>query len=110
MIEEYKKLLKQKSEIDKQLKQVKAKILEENKQMGFGTFHCDGFDIVIPKKVEWNQDELLAGYQNGVGIISAKFTVSETDFKNLDSGSLRSWLESNRTIKQGTPTIKIKDD
>lgn len=109
MIDEYKKLLDQKAEIDKQLKQLKAKILEENKPNGqFGTFHFGEFDIVIPKKVEWDQDKLmdLACQYN---FVKCKYDVNETLYKALPD-EVKKDFEDSRTLKQGTPTIKIKDE
>lgn len=109
MIEEYKKLTKQKSEIDKQLKKLKAQILEKHKpNIQFGTAHFNDFDVVIQKKVKWDQDG-LAEKAEQYNFIKAEYKVNETLYKNLPD-EIKEDLEDLRTESQGTITIKIKDE
>lgn len=106
MIEEYIDLLSQRDALDKKIKSIKSKIIEENKPNGeFGTFNFDGFSIVIPKKVEWDQDELekKAKIYN---FIKATYSISETLYKELPD-EIQKELYPSRTVKQGTISIKI---
>lgn len=109
LIDEYKAALAEEKAAKKKVSQLKAKILEENKpNIEFGTAHFDGFDIVIAKKVEWDQDALerLACNYN---FVKAKYNVSETLYKALPD-EVKKDFEDHRTLKEGTITIKIKDE
>lgn len=109
MISEYKNLLAEKAKIDKKLKQLKAKIIEEAKpNIEFGTAHFDGFDIVIAKKVEYDQ-EILAGLADKYNFIKCKYDIHETLYKALPD-EVKADLDDARVVKQGTITIKVKDE
>ena len=109
LIEEYKKTLDEQKVINKKLAQLKAKILEENKPNGqFGTFHFGGFNIVIGKKIDWNQ-EILSELHDKYNFIRVKYDLTETLYNALPD-DVKADLEDARTIKQGTITINLKDE
>lgn len=109
MINEYAKLLKERDALDKQIKQLKAKILEENPpSIEFGTEKKDGFDLIIAKKVEWNQ-ERLSQLSSKYNFIKADYNISETLYKELPI-EIQEELKSARTLRQGSITIKLKDE
>jgi len=109
LIEEYKKTLAEQKVINKKLAQLKAKILEENKPNGqFGTFHFDGFNIVISKKITYDQNQLKE-LSSKYNFIKAKYDVSETLYKELPDEVKLDFADS-RTLNQGTISIKLKDE
>jgi len=109
MIEEYKKALAEEKAAKKKVAQLKAKILEENKPNGqFGTFHFGDFDIVIAKKVEWDQD-MLAVKACNYNFVKMKYGISETLYKELPD-EIKREFEAARAVKQGTVSIKIKEN
>lgn len=109
LIEEYKAALAEEKAAKKKVAQLKAKILEEHRpNIEYGTAHFDGFDIVISKKVDWCQEKLQQLFCN-YNFIRAKYDINETLYKSLPD-EIKTELEDARTVKQGTITIKIKDE
>ena len=107
-IDAYRALSEEKSLIDKELKRLKAKIFNDNKPNGqFGTFNYDGFQIVIAKKVKWDQ-EVLAQKAATYNFVDTKYNVTETLYKALPE-DIQEELADARTVEQGTISIKIKD-
>lgn len=109
-------LLEKEKQIKKDLAKVKQEILSNNHNLiagKTGTVHGEDFTFNIPKKVKWDQ-EYLASLHEEIGdtaneYIDVKYSVSENKYKSWPDVIRNKFIDA-RTMENGTPTIKVKDD
>lgn len=82
----------------------------------FGTVNLDGFSVTFPKRVTWDQVrlsdlvyEIQQGGEDPTEYVDVEYSVSEAKYKNWPT-SVAKAFEAARTIKPGSPSIKIKDE
>lgn len=110
LIDEYRQALAEEKAAKKKVAQLKAKILEEHRpNIEHGTAHFDGFDILIAKKVEWDDEYLEQLKPDWGDFIQASYKVPEAIYKALPDKA-KEILDKGRTVKQGTISIKVKDE
>lgn len=89
-----------------------AEALYKQKPEPFGVVNIESqgykFTIDTPKKVEWDQEELAKLYEDGpFQYIEVAYNVKETVYKELGD-NVKKVFQAARTVKPGSPTLKVE--
>jgi len=117
--EKIKKLKKEEAELKEQLLEkldVNIQLELIKKDEPYGVVHIEGLEIIVPKKVMWDQDKLATLYQNILisnedpkDYIDLTYKVAESKYKAWPE-SVRCNFTGARSVEPGSPTVKIEKE